>query len=58
MKTYDVNQEICVDCEKPCHIGTGRFVNRYPHYGEDGEGWRCGVCAAELDSLYETEEQE
>ncbi len=50
------NQEVCVDCEKPCHMGTGRFVNRYAYYGEDVEGWRCGECAVTLETLIESEE--
>ena len=45
--------EICVDCGKPCHMGSGRFVNRYAYYGDEVEGWRCGECSAELDRLQE-----
>ena len=34
--------EICVDCGKPCHMGSGRFVNRYSVYADDYgvEMWR------------------
>ena len=45
--------QICVDCGKPCHMGSGRFVNRYAYYGDEVEGWRCGECAAETDALLE-----
>tara|TARA_B100000073_G_C23252628_1_gene378967 strand:+ start:220 stop:405 length:186 start_codon:yes stop_codon:yes gene_type:complete len=45
--------EICVDCGKPCHMGSGRFVNRYSVYADDYEGWRCGDCAAEVDAMLE-----
>ncbi len=45
--------EICVDCSKNCSIGSGRFVNRYAYYGDEVEGYRCGQCATELDSLIE-----
>tara|TARA_R100000005_G_C4947653_1_gene169508 strand:+ start:280 stop:465 length:186 start_codon:yes stop_codon:yes gene_type:complete len=47
------DSQICVDCDLPCHIGSGRFVNRYPVYNDDVEGWRCGDCAAEVDALFE-----
>ena len=47
------DSQICVDCDLPCHIGSGRFVNRYPVYNDDVEGWRCGDCAAEVDALLE-----
>ena len=45
--------EICVDCGNLCSLGTGRYVNRYPVYNEEVEGWRCGFCAEELDALME-----
>ena len=45
--------EICVDCSRNCSIGSGRFVNRYAYYGDEVEGYRCGQCATELDSLIE-----
>ena len=45
--------EICVDCGKPCHMGSGRFVNRYSVYADDYEGGRCGDCAAEVDAMLE-----
>ena len=47
------DKQICVDCGKPCHFGTGRFVNRYAVYTDEYEGWRCGECAEELDALFE-----
>ena len=47
------DSEICVDCDLPCHIGSGRFVNRYPVYNDDVEGWRCGECAEAVDSIME-----
>ena len=47
------DKQICVDCGKPCHFGTGRFVNRYAVYTDEYEGWRCGDCAAEVDLLLE-----
>ena len=47
------DSQICVDCSKPCHFGTGRFVNRYSVYSDDVEGWRCGKCAEEVDALLE-----
>ena len=47
------DSQICVDCNLPCHFGSGRFVNRYSVYNDDVEGWRCGDCAAEVDALYE-----
>ena len=47
------DKQICVDCGKPCHFGTGRFVNRYAVYTDEYEGWRCGECAEELDALLE-----
>ena len=47
------NKQICLDCGKPCHFGTGRFVNRYAVYTDEYEGWRCGECAEELDALLE-----
>jgi hypothetical protein len=46
-------QEICVDCDQSCKFGTGRYVNRYAYYGDEIQGWRCGCCAEELDSLLE-----
>tara|TARA_X000000950_G_scaffold187949_1_gene227327 strand:- start:504 stop:683 length:180 start_codon:yes stop_codon:yes gene_type:complete len=49
--TFD--SEICVDCGQSCKAGSGRFVNRYAYYGDEIEGWRCGHCAEELDSLLE-----
>lgn len=45
--------EICVDCGSLCSFGTGRYVNRYPVYNDEVEGWRCGFCAEEIDSLIE-----
>ena len=50
--------EICVDCSKNCSIGSGRFVNRYAYYGDEVEGYRCGQCATELDSLIEDLQRE
>ena len=47
------DSQICVDCNKPCDFGSGRFVNRYAVYSDDFEGWRCGECAAEVDALLE-----
>ena len=47
------NKQICLDCGKPCHFGTGRFVNRYAVYTDEYEGWRCGECAEEVDALLE-----
>mgnify|MGYP001159475380 FL=1 len=47
------DKEVCVDCGQPCHMGSGRFVNRYAVYGDEVEGWRCGECSAELDKLQE-----
>ena len=47
------NSQICVDCNQPCHFGTGRFVNRYSVYSDDVEGWRCGEYAEEVDALLE-----
>ena len=47
------DKQICVDCGKPCHFGTGRFVNRYAVYTDEYEGWRCGECAEEVDALFE-----
>ena len=44
---------ICVDCGKPCHFGSGRGFNRYAVYTDEYEGWRCGECAVELDTLLE-----
>ena len=29
------DSQICVQCKKPCHFGSGRFVNRYPY--DDGD---------------------
>jgi len=46
-------KEICVDCKEPCHCGSDRFINRYPVYSDDVEGWRCGDCATEIDSILE-----
>ena len=45
------DKQICVDCGKPCHFGTGGFVNRYAVYTDEYEGWRCGECAEEVDAL-------
>ena len=47
------DSQICVDCNLPCHFGSGRFVNRYSVYNDDVEGWRCGDCAVEVDALLE-----
>ena len=44
-------KEICVDCNEPCHFGSNRFINRYPVYSDNVEGWRCGECAEEVDAL-------
>ena len=47
------NSEICVDCGLACRIGSSRFINRYPVYSDEVEGYRCGDCAAEVDALCE-----
>ena len=47
--------QVCVTCGKPCHFGTGRFVNRYPVGHDDIEGFRCGDCAYEIDNLIDNE---
>ena len=39
------DKEICVECDAKCHPGSGRYVNRYPYYGDEYEGWGCGFCA-------------
>tara|TARA_R100000656_G_scaffold116869_1_gene90078 strand:- start:299 stop:472 length:174 start_codon:yes stop_codon:yes gene_type:complete len=52
------DKQICVDCGKPCHFGSGRFVNRYPAYNDDKEGYRCGNCAYKVEKLYEEEDDE
>ena len=44
---------ICVDCGKSCHLGSGRGFNRYAVYTDEYEGWRCGDCAAEVDTMFE-----
>ncbi len=46
------DKEICVDCDNNCSHGTGRYVNRYPFYGDDIEGWRCGICAEEIETEF------
>ena len=47
------NSQVCVDCGLACHIGSNRFINRYPVYSDEVEGYRCGDCAAEVDTLCE-----
>jgi len=39
--------ETCAVCKRPCHFGTGRFVNRCG-YSDDHieDGWLCGECVA------------
>ena len=44
---------ICVDCSKPCHLGSGRGFNRYAVYTDEYEGWRCGECAEAVDKMME-----
>ena len=39
------DKQICVDCDLPCHIGSGRFVNRYPVYNDDVEGEVRRLCS-------------
>lgn len=46
------DKEICVDCDNNCSPGTGRYVNRYQFYGDDIEGWRCGICAEEIETEF------
>tara|TARA_R100001510_G_scaffold17850_1_gene15213 strand:+ start:572 stop:769 length:198 start_codon:yes stop_codon:yes gene_type:complete len=46
-------KQICVDCNKSCAFGSGRFVNRYSVYNDDVKGWRCGLCVEKLDSELE-----
>ena len=29
------DKEICVECDAKCHFGSGRYVNRYPYYGDE-----------------------
>ena len=43
------DKEICVECDAKCHPGSGRYVNRYPYYGDEYEGWVCGFCAEETE---------
>ena len=31
------DKEICVECDAKCHPGSGRYVNRYPYYGDEYE---------------------
>ena len=47
--------EVCIDCDKPCHLGSTRFVNRYPCWLDYAHGYRCGDCAAELDAEFAKE---
>ena len=47
------DKQICVDCNLPCHFGSGRFVNRYSVYNDDVEGLRLVACAAEVDTMLE-----
>ena len=47
------DSEICVDCNKSCNFGSGRYVNRYAVFNDEFEGWRCGICAEELDNYFE-----
>jgi len=47
MDLFDLN--ICTECGKDCHFGSGRFVNRYPRYTSTTEGWVCGDCEAQYD---------
>ena len=55
-KPVDIfDQETCVHCNKDCSCGSGEFVNRYPHYGDQYEGWVCGTCASEDDQELEQE---
>jgi hypothetical protein len=48
--------QVCLECHKPCHFGSGRFVNRYSGYLELEnaiiEGWICGDCSAAADEYY------
>jgi hypothetical protein len=49
-KPIDIfDKEICVHCNRDCSFGSGDYVNRYPHYGEEFDGWVCGTCSAEID---------
>ena len=47
------DSQICVQCKKPCHFGSGRFVNRYPYDDGDVEGWVCGFCDSENQAMME-----
>ena len=49
------DSQICVQCKKPCHFGSGRFVNRYPYDDGDVEGWVCGFCDSENQAMMEEE---
>lgn len=52
------DKETCVHCDAKCHFGSGRYVNRYPYYGDEVEGWVCGFCAVEDDERRDSEEIE
>ena len=45
------DKEICVECDAKCHPGSGRYVNRYPYYGDVYEGWGCGFCAEKTERV-------
>ena len=32
--------QLCVACDKDCSLGSGRFINRTPFFGDDVEGYR------------------
>ena len=49
------DEEICVHCNQDCSFGTGRYVNRYPYYSDEIEGYVCGECDAENQKLMDNE---
>ena len=38
------DSQICVECDKPCHFGSGRFVNRIPAENDEYSGYQCPNC--------------
>tara|TARA_R100001509_G_scaffold154281_1_gene115799 strand:+ start:7031 stop:7234 length:204 start_codon:yes stop_codon:yes gene_type:complete len=56
------NLEVCIHCDKFCHFGSGRFVNRYSGYIEHNdttyEGWVCGDCCAKYEAEWDEYDKE
>lgn len=49
MRALEGGAEACVHCNKDTSIGSGRFVNRIPVFGDDGDSWLCYECDQQIE---------